>query len=145
MKTIEYWGEDLTFDENVISPDELKSVIEQIYIARDKAAQEIPNIENNLVSATALMLIGTMYDAAQYDTSDIPNPDAPLNVTLNIFNIAYKMRLSAKHEELFRKVTKEYNNTAKQLANVYNVSQERIEQLSILFVAKQYINNMKNE
>ena len=141
MATIEYWEEDLTFDENAVSLDELKILIERIYIAREKAIQEIPNIENNLVSATALMLIGMMYDAANYDISDIPNSDASLNVTLNIFKCVYKMRLPAKYEGHYRKVAKEYNIAVKQIENSYNISQERAEQLSILLVAKQYYNS----
>lgn len=145
MATIEYWGENLSFNENVTSYDELKKVIELIYAARNKALNDIPNIEDNVVSATALMLIGMMYDATKYDTSNIQDSEALLNINLNIFNHTYKMTLSAKYEEHVRKIAKEYNITAKQLENVYNVSQERIEQLSILFVAKQYVNCLKHE
>lgn len=145
MATIEYWGEDFSFNENATSLDEMKKVIEQIYTARNKALNEIPNIEDNVVSATALMLIGMMYDATNYDMSDIPNLDAPLNVTLNIFNRAYKMTLPARYEEHYRKVAKEYNIAVKQIENSYNISQERAEQLSILLVAKQYYSSKKHE
>ena len=82
-----------------------------------------------------------LYDAANYDISDIPNSDASLNVTLNIFKCAYKMRLPAKYEGHYRKVAKEYNIAVKQIENSYNISQERAEQLSILLVAKQYYNS----
>lgn len=144
MATIEYWGEDLSFNENATSLDEMKKVIEQIYTARNKALNKIPNIEDNVVSATALMLIGMMYELAKYDTSDIPNPDEAINVNLNIFNRVYKMRLPAKYEEHYRKVAKEYNIAVKQIENSYNISQERAEQLSILLVAKQYYYSSKN-
>ena len=145
MATIEYWGEDISFNENATSLDEMKKVIEQIYTARNKALNKIPNIEDNVVSATALMLIGMMYELAKYDTSDIPNPDEAINVNLNIFNRAYKMRLSAKYEGHYRKVAKEYNIAVKQIENSYNISQERAEQLSILLVAKEYYSSKNHE
>lgn len=115
MTTVKYWGGDLSFNENPISSEVLAKLIEMVHTARERAINASLDVDNNLTSATALLLIEKMYDATKYDTSDIPNLDTPLNVTLNIFNHVYKLRLVAKYEEHFRKVAKEYNTAAKRI------------------------------